>query len=190
MKHTAQSCLFLVSLFSLVVALPTKPPGSQGSSLSLVDVSLQLNETHLNPLNSSQIIHYNIPQTQYSIYITTGMTIGESGMLETLSTCLATVQARISKYGNVFMSPDPNVFFPKVDTGLEITVESTMVPGLLWSDVANMIHGTLVAMIFDRALYRAAQVELYDEPTRIKMGIADLHKSSQRPLQAGPVDLD
>ena len=102
-------------------------------------------------------------------------------MQETLETCLATVHARISKHGNVFMSPDPTVFTPppKVDTGLEITVESTMVPGLLWSDVANMIHGTLEAMIFDRALYKEARVELYDGPTRVKMGIADLHRSSK-----------
>ena len=102
-------------------------------------------------------------------------------MQETLETCLATVHARIAKHGNVFMSPDPNVFTmpPKVDTGLEITVESTMVPGLLWADVADMIHGTLEVMIFQRALYEEAHVELYDEPTGIKMGIADLHRSSK-----------
>ena len=102
-------------------------------------------------------------------------------MQETLETCLATVQARMSKHGNVYMSPDPTVFTmpPKVDTGLEITVESTMVPGLLWTDVVNMIHGTLEAMIFQRALFREARVELYDEPSHMKMGRADLHRSSK-----------
>lgn len=188
MKHIAEDFLLLVSLLSLVAALPTKPPSLP---LSLVDVSLQLNYTHLNSLNSSQIIHYSIPQTQYGIDITTGMVIDRFAMQETLETCLATVHARMSKHGNVFMSPDPTVFTmpPKVDTGLEIMVESTMVPGLLWTDVVNMLHGTLEAMIFQRALYREVRVELYDEPSRTKMGIAELHKSS-RTTSANFIDLD
>ena len=112
-------------------------------------------------------------------------------MQETLETCLATVQARMSKHGNVFMSPDPTVFTmpPTLDTGLEITVESTMVPGLMWTDVANMIHGTLEVMIFQRALYRESRVELYDEPSGLKMGIADLHRSP-RITSADLVDQD
>ena len=111
-------------------------------------------------------------------------------MQETLETCLATVHARMSKHGNVFMSPDPTVFTmpPKVETGLEIMVESTMVPGLLWTDVASMIHGTLEAMIFERALYREAHVELHDEPSGLKMGIAQLYKPSKATL-ALPADL-
>ena len=112
-------------------------------------------------------------------------------MQETLETCLATVQARMSKHGNVYMYPDPTVFTmpPKVDTGLEIAVESTMVPGLMWTDVATMIHGTIEAMIFQRALYREARVILYDEPSGQKMGIADLRRSSKI-TSADLVDID
>ena len=112
-------------------------------------------------------------------------------MQETLETCLATVHARMSKHGNVFMSPDPTVFTmpPTLNTGLEIMVESTMVPGLLWTDVATMIHGTIQAMIFQRALYREARVELHDEPSGQRMGVAELYKSRKANL-AIPADLD
>ena len=112
-------------------------------------------------------------------------------MRETLEACLATVHAHMSKHGDVYMSPDPAVFTmpPTLDTGLEIMVESTMVPGLKWTDVANMLDGTIQVMILQRALFREARIELYDEPSGLKMGIADLHKSSKI-TSADPADLD
>ena len=110
-------------------------------------------------------------------------------MRETLEACLSTVHAAMSKHGDVYMFPDPSVFSmaPTLYTGLEIMVQSTMVPGLKWTDVANMLHGMIQVMILQRALYREAHVELYDEPSGARMGIADLYRSPEITL-ADPAD--
>lgn len=92
----------------------------------------------------------------------------------------------MSKHGDVYMFPDP---YPckmpgKVSTGLELRAYSTMVPGLKWVDLANMLLGVEQAM-WQRALYKEAHVKMYDEPSGIWMGVVDLYKSSGKPLDIG-----
>ena len=83
------------------------------------------------------------------------------------------------KHGDVYMFPDPYVFktAPALYTGLEITAQSIMVPGLKWIDLVNMLSGVEQAM-WQRALYKEAHVKAYDEPSGSWMGVADLYRSS------------
>ena len=92
----------------------------------------------------------------------------------------------MSKHGDVYMFPDP---YPckspaKLSIGLEIRAYSTMVPGLKWIDLSNMLLGVEQAM-WQRALYKEAHVKMYDEPSGIWMGVVDLYKSSGKPLDIG-----
>lgn len=100
-------------------------------------------------------------------------------MHNTLETCSSAAHAAISKHGDVYMFPDPYVFKPPptVSTSLEIRAYSTMVPGLKWIDLENMLLGVEQAM-WQRALYKEAHVKMYDEPSGLEMGVADLYRSS------------
>lgn len=99
-------------------------------------------------------------------------------MLSTLEACLSAAHDAVFKHGDVYMFPDPYTFNtpPIVDTGLEIEAYSTMVPGLKWIDLANMLLGVEQAM-WQRVNYKEAHVKMYDEPSGLYMGIADLHKT-------------
>lgn len=133
----------------------------------------------MDPLNSSQIIRYPIPHTQISLEIYTGTSISAGGMRSTLETCLATVRAKMDKHGNVYMFPDPLTFMmpPKLYTGLEIGARSTMVPGLRWVDLLNVISG-LEQVMLNRVLYKEVHVLMYHDPTGQQMGEVDLNKIS------------
>lgn len=100
-------------------------------------------------------------------------------MRSTLEACLLAVHAARFKHGDVYMFPDPYVFEtpPALSTGLEISAYSTMVPGLKWIDLTNMLLGVEQAM-YQRALYKEAHVKMYDEPSGLWMGVADLYKTS------------
>lgn len=89
----------------------------------------------------------------------------------------------MSKHGDVYMFPDPFLFKtpPTLYTGLAIRAYSTMVPGLKWVDLANMILGVEQAM-WQRALYYEAHVKMFDEPSGAYMGVVDLYKASAIPL--------
>ena len=100
-------------------------------------------------------------------------------MRNTLEACFSAAHTAMSKHGDVYMFPDPYVFRmpPALYTGLEITAYSIMVPGLKWIDLANALQGIEQAM-WQRAVYKEAHVEMYDEPSGLQMGIVDLHRSS------------
>ena len=85
----------------------------------------------------------------------------------------------MDKHGNVYLFPDPYLFktAPTLDTGLEIRAYSTMVPGLKWTDLVEALDGFEQIML-QRALYKEAHVKIYDEPSGMEMGIADLYRSS------------
>lgn len=174
--HLAQFLLF-GWLSCLIAALPITKPTS--ISLSSEDIALQLNATHLNPLNASQIIRYSIPQTQIAILIYTGNPISGSAMRDTLEACLTAVHATMSKHGDVYMFPDPYVFKspPALYTGLQLRAYSTLVPGLKWLDLATMLLGVEQAM-WQRGLYKQAHIKMYDEPSGSEMGVADLYKGT------------
>lgn len=84
----------------------------------------------------------------------------------------------MSKHGDVYMFPDPLLCKtpPKSSTGLEIGAYSTMVPGLKWVDLANILLGIEQAM-WQRALYKEAHVKMIDEPSGVAWGVVDLVKS-------------
>lgn len=109
-------------------------------------------------------------------------------MRSTLEACLSAAHAAISKHGDVYMFPDP---YPCktpgiLSTGLQLRAYSTMVPGLKWIDLSNMLLGVEQAM-WQRAVYKEAHVKMYDEPSGMWMGVVDLYQSSAKPLDIGGV---
>ena len=100
-------------------------------------------------------------------------------MRDTLEACVSAVHAVMVKHGDVYMFPDPYVFTtpPKSYTGLEIRAYSTMVPGLKWIDLTNILLGVEQAML-QRAIYKEAHVKMYDKPSGWEMGVADLYRPS------------
>ena len=132
----------------------------------------------MNNLNASEIIHYSIPQTQIRLVIYTGATISSRAMRNTLESCILTANTVMGKHGNVYMFPDPCIFTtpPKLHTGLRITADSTMVPGLKWVDLIRALTGVeqIVAL---RALYKNMHVKMYDAPSGVEMGVVDLYTS-------------
>lgn len=152
---------------------------SHRQCLNVCMLTINPSTTPLHPLKASQIIHYSVPQTQIGIVIWTGSPISGSAMYNTLEACLSAADAAISKHGDVYMFPDPYVFKtpPALHTGLEIKAYSMMVPGLKWIDLSHVLSGVEQAM-WQRALYKEAHVKIYDEPSGLWMGIADLIRSS------------
>ncbi|CAF9907614.1 MAG: hypothetical protein ALECFALPRED_003551 [Alectoria fallacina] len=136
-----------------------------------------MRNTHVDVLNASQIIHYSIPQTQVSIIIYTGSSISGPAMRNTLEAGMSAAHAAMYKHGDVYMFPDPYMLKtpPALYAGLGIGAYSTMVPGLKWADLANMLLGVEQAM-WQRANYKEAHVKMYDEPSGLEMGVADLHR--------------
>ena len=91
----------------------------------------------------------------------------------------------MSKHGDVYMFPDPYPCKTSASsTGLQLRAYSTMVPGLKWVDLANLLLGVEQAM-WQRALYKEAHVKMYDEPSGMWMGVVDLYESSGKPLDIG-----
>lgn len=99
-------------------------------------------------------------------------------MHSTLEACILATHAAMFKHGDVYMFPDPYVFQtpPTLNTGLDIRAYSIMVPGLKWIDLSTMLLGIEQAM-WQRAIYKEAHVKMYDEPSGLQMGVADLYKS-------------
>ncbi len=104
-------------------------------------------------------------------------------MHTTLEECRTAAHAIMDKHGDVYMFPDPYVFktSPKAYTGLGIRAYSTMVPGLKWIDLINMLLGVEQAM-WQRAIYKEAHLKMFDEPSGLEMGVADLYRSSATSL--------
>ena len=113
--------------------------------------------------------------------IHTGVSISGPAMRDTLEECLAAAHAVIMKHGDVYMFPDPYMFKlpPKQFNGLVIEAQSLMVPGLLWTDLGNMLDGIHHVML-GREIYKEAHVKMYDVPSGEFMGILELYKTSQR----------
>ena len=113
------------------------------------------------------------------ITIYTGTFISSDAMRNTLEACLAAANAVIDKHGNVYLFPDPYLFKmpPKQSTGLTISAHSTMVPGLKWNDLIDALRG-IEQIMLQRGIYREALLKMFDEPSGLEMGVADLFRSS------------
>lgn len=99
-------------------------------------------------------------------------------MHNTLEACISAAHGAIVKHGDVYMFPDPYLFktLPVLHAGLEIRAYSTMVPGLKWIDLSSMLVGIEQAM-WQRAIYKEAHVKMFDGPSGLEMGVADLYRS-------------
>lgn len=104
-------------------------------------------------------------------------------MLDTLEGCLSAAHAVIDKHGNVYMFPDPYSFKvpPKVYNGVALTAFSMMVPGLKWFDLVAALGGIEQVML-QRAIYKEAFLQMYHEPSGVRMGDVNLYRSSEMDL--------
>ena len=127
---------------------------------------------------SSEIIRYNVPQTSMLLVIYTGTPVDSVALRTTIDSCLSAAHTIIDKHGDVFMFPDPCTFKmpPERYTGLEIWLQSTIVPGLKWIEVLDALNGVR-QVILQRAIYKEAHIKIVDDHSGKQMGVVDLTRS-------------